>query len=168
MSCHMFWFLGDLLFLQFLFVVKANALTHEISKLCTQIQPTEARQATSASILCFYCLYMSLHLFYCAYFHTGMCACSHANKLLTYLLTYTSQWSVITACTVVQAVVTRWRVWALRTLPSFKIRTFQIPRWRTAAILKNRKNRHISATDWPISMIIGTIMQNGSPERTDR
>jgi len=37
-----------------------------------------------------------------------------------------------------------------------------------AAVLKNRKNRDITAADWSIFAKFGTIMQNGSLNRPDR
>ena len=42
--------------------------------------------------------------------------------------------------------------------------------WKAAAaaILKNHKNRDISATVWPIFTKFGTLMQNGSLNRSDR
>jgi len=36
------------------------------------------------------------------------------------------------------------------------------------AILKNHKNRDITAADWPLFAKFGTIMQNGSLNRPDR
>jgi len=37
-----------------------------------------------------------------------------------------------------------------------------------AAILKNHKNRDISATVWPISTQFGSLMQNGPFNLSDR
>jgi len=37
-----------------------------------------------------------------------------------------------------------------------------------AATLKKHKNRDITAMDWQIFAKFGTIMQNGSPNCTDR
>jgi len=42
------------------------------------------------------------------------------------------------------------------------------PRWRTAAILKNPLNHHISATAWPILMKFGTVTHIGPLQRIVR
>ena len=42
------------------------------------------------------------------------------------------------------------------------------PRWRTAAILKNSKNRHTSAAVWAISTKYGTMTQFDALNRSDR
>jgi len=64
--------------------------------------------------------------------------------------------------------LTRWRARVFRTLLNFKNRTFQNSKWQTAAILKNPKNRHISATYWSILMIFGRFTQSWSPKHIIR
>jgi len=39
------------------------------------------------------------------------------------------------------------------------------PKWRMAAILKKKKNRHISATAWPIDMKFDTVTYTDPPIR---
>ena len=43
-----------------------------------------------------------------------------------------------------------------------KISNFSKTKMAAAAILKNHKNRDITASDWPIFANFGMIMQNGS------
>ena len=53
----------------------------------------------------------------------------------------------------------RWRILTLWTLPTPKISTFWKFKVAVAAILKNRKNGHISATAWPTAAKFGTVTQ---------
>jgi len=49
-----------------------------------------------------------------------------------------------------------------------KISNFSKTKMAAAAIVKNHKNREITATDWQIFAKFGTIMQNGFLNRPDR
>jgi len=49
-----------------------------------------------------------------------------------------------------------------------KISNFWKSKMAAAAILKNHKNRDISATVWPIFMTFGTLMQNATLNCSDR
>jgi len=49
-----------------------------------------------------------------------------------------------------------------------KIFNFSKTKMAAAAILKNHKNRDITASDWPILANFSMIMQNGSLNHSDR
>ena len=56
--------------------------------------------------------------------------------------------------------------WASEPDRKLKFPTFKNPRWRTAAILKKLKNRHISGTVRPVFAKFGMVTHIVPPNRT--
>ena len=52
--------------------------------------------------------------------------------------------------------------WPPKDCGQLKLRTFENPRWRTAAILKNFIYGHISGTAWPTCTKFGTVVLIGT------